>query len=183
MSYMKNIGTITLRIFKPSTGGFNWWTGCHMLTSFSQTVSWFTTDSFWNSFTQQCWKERSAVKKNIWTLCIKQLFNSHKNKASSFVVQTQYTEHQYSVIYSDYVGAGWSSVGIWTGARDLVFLKLSRQALCPTQSPINAYWHYFLGVKWPGPEVDHSPPCSAKVSNELRYTSAPLYAFKVWTGT
>jgi len=63
MSYTKNINTITFIIFKPSTGGFNWWTGCHILTSFSQTVSWYTTDSFWNSFTQQCWKERSAVKK------------------------------------------------------------------------------------------------------------------------
>jgi len=29
------------------------------------------------------------------------------------------------------------------------------------------------GVKWPGREADHSPPCSAKVENSWSYTSTP----------
>jgi hypothetical protein len=71
MSYMIKINMITFIIFKPSTGGFNWWTGYHILIRFSQTVSWFTAASFWNSFTQYCWKERSAVRKNVWILWVK----------------------------------------------------------------------------------------------------------------
>jgi len=30
------------------------------------------------------------------------------------------------------------------------------------------------GVKHPGHEPDHSPPCSAEVKNAWRYTSTPL---------
>jgi hypothetical protein len=44
----------------------------------------------------------------------------------------------------------------------------------PTQPPIQ--WvpgALSLGVKWPGREVDHSPPSSAEVKNEWSYTSTP----------
>jgi hypothetical protein len=30
-----------------------------------------------------------------------------------------------------------------------------------------------MGVMWPGPDFDHSPPSSAKVKNEWRYTYIP----------
>jgi hypothetical protein len=30
-----------------------------------------------------------------------------------------------------------------------------------------------MGVMWPGPDIDHSLPSSAKVKNEWRYTSIP----------
>ena len=38
-------------------------------------------------------------------------------------------------------------------------------------------------VKWPGPEVHHSPSFTADVRNEWSYTSALLYAFMVWSAT
>jgi hypothetical protein len=38
-------------------------------------------------------------------------------------------------------------------------------------------------VKRPRCEVDHSPPYSAEFNNEWRYTSAPPYAFMVYTLT
>jgi hypothetical protein len=37
-----------------------------------------------------------------------------------------------------------------------------------------------LGVKWPGPEADHSPPSSAEVKNAWSYTSTPQYVFMAW---
>jgi len=41
----------------------------------------------------------------------------------------------------------------------------------------------FLGVKWPGCEVDHSPPSSVEVKNEWSCTSPPpICASIVWTG-
>jgi len=36
------------------------------------------------------------------------------------------------------------------------------------------------GVKRPGREADHSPPCSAEVKKERSYTSAPPYVFMAW---
>jgi hypothetical protein len=38
----------------------------------------------------------------------------------------------------------------------------------------------FPGVKWPGREVEDSPPSSAEVKNAWSYTSTPLYAFMAW---
>ena len=35
---------------------------------------------------------------------------------------------------------------------------------------------------WPGHEVNHSPPSSAKVKNEWRCTSLLIYAFIAWRG-
>jgi hypothetical protein len=47
-----------------------------------------------------------------------------------------------------------------------LFTTMSRKALGPTQPPIQ--WlpgALSLGVKWPGREADHSPPCTAEVKN------------------
>jgi len=58
---------------------------------------------------------------------------------------------------------------------------MSRPTLGPTQPPI--LWipgALSLEVKWPGREVDHSPPSHAKAKNACSYTSIPQYAFKVW---
>lgn len=49
-----------------------------------------------------------------------------------------------------------------------------RDQLWGQLSPLfNGYWGCFPGVKWPGHEVDHWPPPSAKVKKEQSYTSAP----------
>jgi hypothetical protein len=40
-----------------------------------------------------------------------------------------------------------------------------------------------MGIKWPGYETDHSTPPSAKVNNEMGYTSTPTYAFMACRGT
>jgi hypothetical protein len=37
-----------------------------------------------------------------------------------------------------------------------------------------------LGVKWPGHEVDHSPPSSAKVKESGAIHPLPCYAFMAW---
>jgi hypothetical protein len=36
------------------------------------------------------------------------------------------------------------------------------------------------GIKRPGREADHSPPCSADVTNAWCYTSTPRYVFMAW---
>jgi hypothetical protein len=59
-----------------------------------------------------------------------------------------------------------------------LFITVSRQALEPTQPPIQ--WvpgALSLGVKRPGRESDHSPPLSAEVKNAWSYTSTPSIRF------
>jgi hypothetical protein len=41
----------------------------------------------------------------------------------------------------------------------------------------------FPGVKWPGRDVDHSPPFSVEVKHGWSYTLLPLYAFVAPKGT
>jgi len=58
---------------------------------------------------------------------------------------------------------------------------MSRLAQGPTQPPIQ--WvpgALSVGVKQPGCEADHSPPCGVEVKNVWSYTSTPQYAFMVW---
>jgi hypothetical protein len=58
-----------------------------------------------------------------------------------------------------------SSVGIAT-SYVLDGVTASRPALGPTQPPIQWVKRALsLGIKWPGREADHSPPCSAEVKN------------------
>jgi len=59
-----------------------------------------------------------------------------------------------------------------------LYLTASRQALKPTQPPVQ--WvtgPRSLGVEPPGCEADHSPPSSAKVKNAWSYTSTPSYVY------
>jgi hypothetical protein len=61
-----------------------------------------------------------------------------------------------------------------------LFATMSRPALGPTQLPI--HWvpgALTLGLKWPGCDVDHSPPSSAEANNVWNYTSTPRYIFMV----
>jgi hypothetical protein len=61
------------------------------------------------------------------------------------------------------------------------FITASRTALGPIQPPIQ--WvpgAFYLGVKRPGRESDHSPPSSAEVKNAWSYISTPQYAFVAW---
>jgi hypothetical protein len=44
----------------------------------------------------------------------------------------------------------------------------------PTQRPTQSVPIVFPGVKWPEPEVDHSPSYSVMVKNVWSYTSPPL---------
>ena len=36
----------------------------------------------------------------------------------------------------------------------------------------DGYWGFFQGIKWPGHEIDHSPPSSAEVKDEWSCISA-----------
>jgi hypothetical protein len=38
----------------------------------------------------------------------------------------------------------------------------------------------FLGIKWPGHEVDHEPSSGAEVKNVQSYISTPQYVFMAW---
>jgi hypothetical protein len=60
---------------------------------------------------------------------------------------------------------------------------MSRPILGPNQSPIQYAPALFLEAKWPGLEVNHSPPSIAEV---MMVGAAPLlclYAFMACTGT
>jgi hypothetical protein len=59
------------------------------------------------------------------------------------------------------------------GKRFSVLQNFPDQLWGPPKLQFNGYQGSFLGVKWPGCEVDHSPPSSAEVKNECNYTSAP----------
>jgi hypothetical protein len=77
--------------------------------------------------------------------------------------------------------AGWWGFESRQGLGIFLFTTASRQALGPTQPPIQ--WvpgALSLGVKRPGREADHSPPSSAEVKNAWSYTSTPQYAFMAW---
>jgi hypothetical protein len=63
------------------------------------------------------------------------------------------------------------------GGKNLHFSTSSRPALGSTQPPIQRVpGALSLGVKWPGPEADHSSPTSAKIKKMWIYTSTPPYA-------
>jgi len=56
----------------------------------------------------------------------------------------------------------------------ILFATVSRPVLWPTQPPIQWVPEVpSLGIKRPGCEADHSPPCTAEVKNECSYTSTP----------
>jgi hypothetical protein len=75
-------------------------------------------------------------------------------------------------VFMSWCLCAWHELGIF------VFTTASRQALGPTQPPIQ--WVpgvLTLGVKRPGREADHSLPSSAEVKNAWSCTSSPQYAF------
>jgi hypothetical protein len=55
------------------------------------------------------------------------------------------------------------------GQEIFLFSKTSRPALGTTQPPVGN-GASFSGLKWPGREVDHSPPPGAEVKNEWSCT-------------
>jgi len=60
----------------------------------------------------------------------------------------------------------WISVSRRGSEVFLPFVTSSRSAVGPTQPPVQwALGALYLGVKWPGCELDHSPSSSAKVKN------------------
>jgi len=66
------------------------------------------------------------------------------------------------------------------GAKLSVVSKVPRPVLGPTQPPIQLVpGSYFLRVRRPWLEVDHSALSSAEVKNKWSYTSTAAYAFTV----
>jgi hypothetical protein len=69
------------------------------------------------------------------------------------------------------------------GAKLSVVSKVPRPVLGPTHSSIQLVpGSYFIRVKRPGPEVDHSPLFSSEVKNKWSHTSTAAYAFIACTG-
>ena len=61
------------------------------------------------------------------------------------------------------------------GQENILFSKMSRQALGSTQPPIQWVPSVLsLGVKWLQSEVHWSPPSSVKVKNKCSYIATPL---------
>ena len=54
-------------------------------------------------------------------------------------------------------------------ATDFLLSETSRRAVVPTQPSIQ----WLPGIKRPGPEADHTPPCSADVRNKWNYNYTP----------
>jgi hypothetical protein len=74
---------------------------------------------------------------------------------------------------------GWTAVVLFPG-RGRKSLSTPQCALGSTQSPIQWVPGLFpRGVKGPGLEADHSPPCTAEVKYGGAYLHAP-YVFMVW---
>jgi len=70
-----------------------------------------------------------------------------------------------------------------TRAKPSIVSKVPRPVLGPAQPPIQLVpGSYFLRVKRPGPEFDHSALSSAEVKNKWIYTSTAAYAFIAGTG-
>jgi hypothetical protein len=44
----------------------------------------------------------------------------------------------------------------------------------------NGYQSSLSGIRRPGPEANHQPPCSSKVKNACSYTSTPPYVCVTW---
>jgi hypothetical protein len=66
-------------------------------------------------------------------------------------------------------------------ARNIILFETSRPVLGPSHPLLlNWYRRYFVGVKWPEHEVNHSPASSVEVKNEWSYTSASPHAFMLW---
>jgi hypothetical protein len=70
-------------------------------------------------------------------------------------------------------------VAILSQDRIFIFGTTSRPALGSTQPSIQWYCGYFVGVKRPEREDNHSPP-SSDVANAWRHTSTPPYVCMAW---
>jgi hypothetical protein len=77
-------------------------------------------------------------------------------------------------VYSTYAGTEKCT-------QNLLFFKLSMLTLTPTKLP--APGTLSPRVNYPGHKADDSHPSNANIKNTWRYSSTPLYAFKVCTGT
>jgi hypothetical protein len=65
--------------------------------------------------------------------------------------------------------------------QEIFLFAASRLAQGPAQPP--AQWVVEAvspGVKWPGHEVNHSPPSNAEVRKVWSYTFIPPYTFMMW---
>lgn len=95
---------------------------------------------------------------------------SNKTLASIMVTSNSYRNWCRAVRTVTMLCDGQSGAWIPVGQEILLFSKLSRLALGPTQPPIQ----FVLGVKQPGHEVKHSPPLVLRVKNEWHRTSTFL---------
>ena len=64
-----------------------------------------------------------------------------------------------------------SRVWFSAGTRDFSLFQFMRRALGPTKPPIQWVSVFFLGLKRPGHDVDHSSPLNAEFKNKWSYTS------------
>jgi hypothetical protein len=81
--------------------------------------------------------------------------------------------------YSDYVGL--SGVHIPVRAKYLFSGKPSERLLSPLHF-IHCVPGFCAGVKESVREINHTPPTSPEVKNEVPYTLSILYGFRAWTG-
>ena len=66
------------------------------------------------------------------------------------------------------------SVGQWI----FLFCQICGRAVGPTQTLLNGYYGYWVGIKQLRCDMNLSPPSSAEVKNEWSYTSASCICLK-----
>jgi hypothetical protein len=81
--------------------------------------------------------------------------------------------------YSDWLRAGRPEFHIWHVQEDCLYSTASIPALGPTQPPSSGHRDlFFLRIKLPGVEADHSPPSSAEVNYGV--ATPPLPCASSW---
>jgi hypothetical protein len=72
-------------------------------------------------------------------------------------------------------------VQLLKGVKITLHSKTSRSVLEPIYPPVEwALGTISLGLRRPGREVNHSPPCSTEVKKIWIYISTPPYVFMTW---
>jgi len=123
-----------------------------------------------HSCSNSCCNQREQPKTT--QICLLILHFKQSISVSLACNTTCFTVDEIGRVYSTYTGTEKCT-------QNFLFFKLSMPAITKTQAPGTPSPR----VKCPGHKADDSYPSNANINNKCRYSSTPLYAFMVCTGT